>query len=310
MPDLTSYAQSKPIKMLLIGDSGSGKTGALVSLAKAGYKLRIQDYDDGLEILAQKLKGSEFAKAVEYVTLKDNLKSVGSGTVAKIIPVGQPLAFSNGLSLLDKWQPPIATSDLGSPSSWGMDTILIIDSLTFMSQCAMRRVLSMGGRAGEQPQIQDWGQAMSNIEDTLSILYSDTIKCHVIITSHIVYIETTDGQNKGYPSTLGNKLPPKVGRWFNQILHTVKKGSGDNMRRVILTQPESNIDVKSPILSSRLLIKKESNLCLLTSNLSLKNPLRKSRHHSLPLWEPTPFASPSMSLVSLLRRKPPMSGFI
>lgn len=249
MPNLSDLRTNKPIKMLLIGDSGNGKTGALASLAKAGYKLRILDFDNGLEVLAYHLKGvkdkdgAEAISNIKYETLIDNLKSIGN----KIVPVGQPVAFSNALNLLDKWKPPIASEDLGSPATWGTDTILVIDSLTFMSSAALRRVLAMQMRSGDQPQIQDWGQAMANIEDTLNILYGDTIKCHVIITSHIVYIEQEGGINKGYPSTLGNKLPPKIGRYFNQILHMQKKGSGSLSKRVILTQPDSNIDVKSPI---------------------------------------------------------------
>lgn len=252
MPNLSDLRTNKPIKMLLIGDSGNGKTGALASLAKAGYKLRILDFDNGLEPLAYQLKdpkyltdinGKPSIENVKYETLIDNLKSIGT----KIVPVGQPVAFSNALNLLDKWKPPIASEDLGSPATWGTDTILVIDSLTFMSSSALRRVLAMQMRSGDQPQIQDWGQAMGNIEDTLNILYGDTIKCHVIVTSHIVYIEQEGGINKGYPSTLGNKLPPKIGRYFNQILHMQKKGSGSLSKRVILTQPDSNIDVKSPI---------------------------------------------------------------
>lgn len=247
--NLSDLRTDKPIKMLLIGDSGNGKTGALASLAKAGYKLRILDFDNGLEILGYQLKGvtdkngKPAIENVKYETLIDNLKSVGN----KIVPVGQPLAFSNALNLLQAWNKPIASEDLGSPSEWGTDTILVIDSLTFMSHAALRRVLALQMRSGDQPQIQDWGQAMANIEDTLNILYSDTIKCHVIITSHIVYIEQGEGVNKGYPSTLGNKLPPKVGRYFNQILHVQKVGSGSLAKRVILTQPDSNIDVKCPI---------------------------------------------------------------
>jgi hypothetical protein len=247
--NLSDLRTNKPIKMLLIGDSGNGKTGALVSLALAGYKLRIIDFDNGLEILAYKLKGQKDKNGndaianVKYETCIDSLKSIGN----KIVPVGQPVAFSNALNLLQDWKKPIASEDLGAPSSWGTDTILVIDSLTFMSSAALRRVLAMQMRSGDQPQIQDWGQAMANIEDTLNILYSDTIKCHVIITSHIVYIEQSDGISKGYPSTLGNKLPPKVGRYFNQILHVQKVGSGSLAKRVILTEPQSNIDVKSPI---------------------------------------------------------------
>ena len=235
--DLANYRQNKPIKALVIGDSGSGKTGALASSANAGYKLRVLDYDNGMESLAMYTKPEAKAN-VKFETLTDAFKLVGG----VIVPVGQPTAFSRGLSLLDKWKTP--SDDLGPVASWGQEEILVIDSLTFMSRAAMQRVLSLVGRSGEQPQIQDWGRAMDDIESTLGLLYSDTIKCNVLILSHITYIGDETALVKGYPNTLGNKLPPKVGRYFNYILHVKSKGQGANARRVILTQPESNIDVK------------------------------------------------------------------
>ena len=40
-----------PVKIMLIGENGSGKTGSLASLVCAGYKLRIIDTDKGVKIL-------------------------------------------------------------------------------------------------------------------------------------------------------------------------------------------------------------------------------------------------------------------
>ena len=52
MAKLSAHKESKPFKGMIIGDSGSGKTGSLASLAAAGYKLVIMDFDSGLDILA------------------------------------------------------------------------------------------------------------------------------------------------------------------------------------------------------------------------------------------------------------------
>ena len=43
MPKLSDHQSNDFTKLLLIGDAKSGKTGSLVSLVKAGYKLRILD---------------------------------------------------------------------------------------------------------------------------------------------------------------------------------------------------------------------------------------------------------------------------
>ncbi len=50
LPLLTSSLPSKPIKLALLGNSGDGKTGALASLANAGYRLAVFDFDGGLDI--------------------------------------------------------------------------------------------------------------------------------------------------------------------------------------------------------------------------------------------------------------------
>lgn len=244
MPSLDNLATSAPVKMLMIGDSGTGKTGALTSLVKAGYKLRIQDYDNGLDILVSQIKklpnGAELLKTVKYLPLQDKLKAMAGN----VVPVGTPNAFQRGLEALNKWED--GDDKLGSVMDWGKDTILVIDSMTLMSNAALRRVLALGGHSGKNPEIQEWGEAMRQVEETLALLYSDYIKCHVIIISHITYIETEGGKNAGYPSTLGNKLPPKVGRYFNTVVQVKKSGTGTNVKRVILTQPTGTVEVKCP----------------------------------------------------------------
>ena len=51
MPSLSAHQSNDYVKLLLCGDSGSGKSGALASLVGAGYKLRILDMDNGLDSL-------------------------------------------------------------------------------------------------------------------------------------------------------------------------------------------------------------------------------------------------------------------
>ena len=51
MANIKTHKSAEYTKLMLVGDSGSGKTTALASLANAGYNLRILDFDDGLSIL-------------------------------------------------------------------------------------------------------------------------------------------------------------------------------------------------------------------------------------------------------------------
>ena len=63
MPKGSAHTSAIITKMLLIGASGSGKTGALASLAAAGYKLRILDYDNGLDFLMRYMRKNHLARS-------------------------------------------------------------------------------------------------------------------------------------------------------------------------------------------------------------------------------------------------------
>lgn len=245
MPTLDTFSSDKPIKLLAIGRSGSGKTGALSSLADAGYRLIIADFDNGLDALVNFAKPASL-KNVHYQTFTDSIK--GSGGM--IVPKGACTAFPGFLRNLDKWRVKDPdgegyTEDLGSIYDWGPNDIFVIDSFTHLGNAAMRLAVSLGGRSGKQPQIQDWGEAMRQSEEVLAMLYDDSIKCNVIVNTHITYVDEVEGIS-GYPSALGNKLPPKVGSYFNTTLLFRSKGSGANARREITTTPEGLIEAKFP----------------------------------------------------------------
>jgi hypothetical protein len=91
MPNLANHQSSNFTKLLLIGDSGSGKTGSLTSLVAAGYKLRIWDFDNGLDPLVQHVRRTAPDKLgnIEYHTLRDRKKSSPIGPVID----GAPKAF-------------------------------------------------------------------------------------------------------------------------------------------------------------------------------------------------------------------------
>lgn len=235
MPGLNEHQSAQTAKLLLIGDSGSGKTGSLASLAKAGYKLAICDLDNGLDVLANLLRSDPAALArVEFETFNDSMKAKGN----KIMPASAS-AWGQALDYLQKL---IDTR--------GPETVIVIDSLTLLSRQAMYYVLKLENRLNQPPQIQDWGAAMSNIERLLEMLYSDEVTANVIITSHISYIGADSENNdpgRGYPSTLGQKLPPKVGRYFNAILMTKSSGTGSSAKRRIYTTSQGNVECKTPM---------------------------------------------------------------
>lgn len=262
MPTLTNFSKSQYVKMILLGHSGSGKTGALASLACAGYKLRILDYDKGLESLVSAIQ-TQCPDALDNVAFRQlSDKMISSG--GKVIPKGVPKAASNGLSMLDKWK---FTSDdgeeedLGKPSEWGRDTFLVVDSLTHLCNSALRYVQVLNSNPGGKVTQPEWGAAQQLIEQMLTLLYSDDFKTNVIITAHIAYIQEGDskdekgndqGEIKGQPMSLGRSLPPKIPSYFNHMLLMTTRGGGAHKKRLLSTVPSGVIDTKSPIIGGKL----------------------------------------------------------
>lgn len=247
MPKLTSHKEQKPIKMLFIGDSGTGKTGALASLVKEGYSLVILDFDNGLDILVNLLmeepNADELLSRVTYATCTDKFKAINGN----LVPDGQPKAYATAMKLLTNWK--TDDEDLGAATTWDDKTILVVDSLTFMSNAAFRYVDFINNF--KDPRMT-YGSAMSLIEDTLGLLYSDAIKCNVIVNSHIAFIETDSGTNKGYPSSIGKALSPKIPRYFNTVLQAKVVGAGASAKRKIRTVPDGSIDIKTAIVPGKL----------------------------------------------------------
>lgn len=244
MPALSAHQSSSTTKLLFIGDSGSGKTGALASLASAGYNLRIADLDNGLDVLSNLLSDpkSPYDKdalgRVSYQTLTDPMRNVGGRLIPRQATVWQRL-----VKLLDGWK--TDTEDYGPLSTWTPQDILVIDSLTLASNAAMNFICSMNSRLGQQPHQSDWYGAQSLIESLLQMLYDDGIKCNVIISSHIVYIGEDNGPQHGYPASLGKALSPRIGRYFNSVLMARTTGSGTAIKRKILTNSTHLVELKN-----------------------------------------------------------------
>lgn len=242
MPRISQHHSQQAVKMLLMGDSGTGKTGALLALAEAGYNLRIMDFDNGLDIISTMLKYCKEPEAVAericYATFTDDMKTTRGG---EIIPAGQPKAFPNAMKMLNHWKDDDV--DLGPVAEWGSDDVLVIDSLTFLSNAIMRWHLFSVGRLG-QPYQQDWLIAQRKVTGLLEYLYSESLRCNVIINAHIRYVDLIEGESAGYPESVGKALPPQIPRFFNSVVQSKIIGSGKNAKQRIRIVPSEGIGLK------------------------------------------------------------------
>ena len=237
MPSLANHQSNEFTKILLEGDSKSGKTGSLASLVLAGYKLRILDYDNGLDVLKQFVEREDrkLLGNVEFRTLRDRRKATPAGSVID----GVPKAFSDGLKMLDRWK--YRDVDYGVPSDWGADTILVVDSLTFLSDAAydFREPLAAKSRDGKYDARAVYKDAQDAVENVLANLTGESFATNVIVISHIKYIENPDGTKKGYPNSVGSALSPLIPRYFNNIFRYKNSGG----KRVIETVSSAMFDL-------------------------------------------------------------------
>lgn len=236
MPSLDAHQSSEFTKLLLIGDSGSGKTGSLASLVCAGYKLRILDMDNGLDSLAKAVRRQcpSMMDNVRFETLRDKYKSSPMGAVVD----GVPRAFIEAIKLLDNW-------DGAKPSELGPEYIVVIDSLTFLSDAAFawRDPLTPRSRDGKYDPRMTYKDAQDAIENVLALLSSKEFRANVIVISHVRYVENPDGTKKGYPTAVGSALSTTIPRYFNSVALCQTNAGG---KRTIQTAATAMIDLKNP----------------------------------------------------------------
>lgn len=240
MPSLADHQSNEFTKLLLIGDSKSGKTGSLVSLVKAGYKLRVLDMDNLLEVLKQYVykECPQHIGNIEYRTLRDKRKSTPLGPVID----GTPKAYVNAIKMLDLWK--YDDTDLGKPSEWGPDCVLVIDSLSRLCDAAydFRFPLAVVGKGGEIDLRAVYGDAQDAIENNIASLTSDTFKTNVIVIAHVQYMTLPDGTTKGFPQGVGQKLSPKIPQYFPSVVLYTNKGG----KRTLQTNSTPMIDLANP----------------------------------------------------------------
>lgn len=249
MPSLASYGTSRPVKGLYLGDAGAGKTGSLTSLVKAGYNLRIYDFDNLLAPLVHYVQREAPDKIgnVAVQTFTDKMKAVNSpvvmnGASAKVMPFvdGTPKAFVDALKQMTHWK--TADEDLGDPGTWGPETVVVIDTLTTLSTAAFRYAQAMNP-AAKEPQTY-YFTAQQLIENMLALLCSEQFNTNVLVLAHIDYDKDATFQiTKGFPRSIGSALNTKIGAYFNCVLLAERAGS----KRQIRTNNAGLVDLKNPV---------------------------------------------------------------
>lgn len=241
MPSLSKHQSNDFVKLLLLGDAKSGKTGSLVSLVKAGYKVRILDFDNLLDILAKLISEQcpELIDNVEFRSLRDVSKMTQAGPT-----ITSAKAFIDGTKMLDRWKYKTEDGDeidLGVPSDWGPDCILVIDSLSRLCDAAYDWCMSVipGAGTGKFDGRAVYGNAQDAVESMLAMLTSDSFATNLIVIAHGTYLDLPDGTQKIFPQGVGQKLSPKIPQYFPNYVRYTNKGG----KRTIQLTSDAMIDL-------------------------------------------------------------------
>lgn len=224
---------TRGFKVLLIGETGSGKTHSLSTLIDAGLELFVISTEPG--VLETKAIGAlrnnphfhyryippaplDWDNAIQLAT---RINAASAQTLANVVDPGKREydQFMTLLTLLSDFTDQRG-ENFGPVDNWGTDRVLCIDSLTGLSLMILNLVV------GYRPVISpgEWGAAMGQMEHHIQTLCA-SIPCHLVVTAHPEreYNEVL-GQSRIMASVPGKKLAPKIPRFFSDVVYVVRDG--------------------------------------------------------------------------------------
>lgn len=227
------------MKILLMGPPGSGKTQSVESwIRKQGVitgQPTIKGETSGIEVMCIFTEPSydvlggipceqglhwaylppssdsweETYKTLDMVHRMDQ-KSLANAAFSRK-DYDHPLRLAK---LMNNYRCDRCSKEFGPVNSWGTNRVLHLDSLSGLNQIMMQFVV--GANPMKSP--GDYGIAMDQEEKILSKLCFETF-CHFVLTAHLDReTDQATGKASVYPAALGNKLAPKLGRYFTDVI--------------------------------------------------------------------------------------------
>lgn len=238
-------------KVILMGDSGTGKTYSIRTLLEAGVTPFVIFTEPGMEVLGDVLDEihwtyippaqvgwdgmSNIAKLVNTLDYDGIAKMRDSNKtryteLLQIIETCNDFVDQNG-------------EHFGDVMSWGTDRALVIDSLSGLNDMASQ--LTVGGKPVKG--MQDWQVAQNMLKFFIDKLTTQT-KCTFVLMTHLAREkdEITGGTTL-MVSTLGQKLAPELPKYFSDAIQAIRTGdkfywstSGSNIAVKARNVPISN----------------------------------------------------------------------
>lgn len=222
------------IKVLLLGASGSGKTHSFRTLVDAGITPFVLFTENSMRTISDipdaKLHWRYLAPAqAPFDTLLRSAESVNTLSFEGITKQQnwnkkEYRQFIEVLTTMNDFVCDRCGEHFGSVDTWGTDRALVIDSLSGLNIMAMD--LAVGSKPVKSP--GDWGVAMDVLERFINRMATG-VYCHFVLTGHLERErDEMSGRIMQMASTLGQKLAPKIPRYFDDVVQVVRDGTKFN----------------------------------------------------------------------------------
>lgn len=217
---------SKSPKVLLWGDVGSGKTAYALTLGK---RAQVIDLDEGL------LTG---------VTLVDKFQPDRQAVDVKQFLEPAPHRQATVFAKVKAYVSEVAAACQSKKFEYDA---LIVDSLSALAEAALNFIMMNSGKLNQQPEIQHWGLAFSEIKNVIAVLRS--LPVPVVLIAHEQVKSFGSGVNKEEKLELavsGKNLASQISRYFDEIwyMRVQPQGAGKN-RYALQTISDGKIPCRS-----------------------------------------------------------------
>ena len=183
------WMPTRRFKALVVAAPKTGKTGSVASLANAGYRVIVAAFDPGYEVLLNFVTPDNHKNLI-VLPFEDRKGFQGKDSKIAIGNVGRPVAFAKFAQFLNDGRARLAPCqggeviEIGPSDSWGLDTVLVVDNLTSLSDCAMDHLLALQGRDRQTRRRRDWGLAADEVDNLLIQMASSYFNYHFVVLAH------------------------------------------------------------------------------------------------------------------------------
>lgn len=218
------------IKVLLLGDSGTGKTYSLRTLVDAGLTPFCLFTENGFDVIGdtdpKKVHWKYVPPLLEsFESLKAMSTRIGQSSYEAITKIQDGNRFMESpwmkmLESLMSFKCDRTGQEFGNAGDWGTDKVLVIDSMSGLIK--MSRQNAVGNRPALSP--PDYMLIQIQVENLINQLCL-VFRCHVVITAHAEReIDPVMGGQKIMASTIGKALSPVLSRYFTDSILTKRTG--------------------------------------------------------------------------------------